>query len=55
VSPSLLALGTPDEVYKFCRKQIEDMGDAYILSGACSLPPNTKPENLDAMNAAVEG
>jgi uroporphyrinogen decarboxylase len=55
VSPSLLTLGTPDEVYKFCRKQIEDMGDAYILSGACSLPPNAKPENLDAMNAAVEG
>jgi len=55
VSPSLLSLGTPDEVYAFCRKQIEDMGDAYILSGACSLPPNAKPENLDAMNAACEG
>jgi uroporphyrinogen decarboxylase len=55
VSPSLLSLGTPDEVYNFCRKQIEDMGDAYILSGACSLPPNAKPENLDAMNAAAEG
>jgi uroporphyrinogen decarboxylase len=55
VSPSLLMLGTPDEVYKFCRKQIEEMGNGYILSGACSLPPNAKRENLDAMNAAVEG
>ncbi|MDR0458947.1 MAG: hypothetical protein LBG68_00580 [Coriobacteriales bacterium] len=55
VSPSMLSLGTPDEVYAFCRQQIEDMGDAYILSGSCSLPPNTKPENLDAMNAAVAG
>jgi uroporphyrinogen decarboxylase len=55
VSPSLLTLGKPDEVYAFCRRQIEDMGNAYILSGACSLPPNAKPENLDAMNAAVEG
>jgi len=55
VSPSLLSLGNPDEVYAFCRNQIEEMGDAYILSGSCSLPPNTKPENLDAMNAAVAG
>ncbi|MDR2957266.1 MAG: hypothetical protein LBU61_03660 [Coriobacteriales bacterium] len=55
VSPSLLTLGTPDQVYDFCRQQIEDMGDAYIMSGSCSLPPNTLPENLDAMNAAVAG
>lgn len=55
VAPGLLTLGTPDEVYAFCRQQIEDMGDAYILSGSCSLPPNTKPENLEAMNAAAAG
>ena len=55
VSPALLSLGTPDEVYNFCRKQIEDMGPGYILSGSCTLPCNTKPENLDALNAAVAG
>lgn len=55
VSGSLLSLGTPDEVYAFCRQQIEEMGDAYILASSCTLPPNTKPENLDAMNAAVAG
>jgi len=55
VSPALLTLGSPDEVYDFCRKQIEEMGDAYILSGSCALPPNTKPENIDAMNAAAAG
>jgi len=55
VSPALLSLGTPEQVYDFCRKQISDMGDAYILSGSCTLPPDTKPENIDAMNAAVAG
>lgn len=55
VSSSLLSLGTPDEVYNFCRRQIEDMGDGYILSGSCTIPPNSKPENLEAMNAAAAG
>ena len=55
VSPALLSIGTPDQVYDFCRKQIAEMGDAYILSGSCTLPPNTKPENIDAMNAAAAG
>lgn len=55
VPPGLLSLGTPDDVYNYCRAQIEQAGDAYILSGSCTLPPNTKPENLDAMNAAVAG
>ena len=55
VSPALLTLGTPEQVYDFCRKQIADMGCAYILSGSCALPPNTKPENIDAMNAAAGG
>jgi uroporphyrinogen-III decarboxylase len=54
-SGSLLSLGTPDEVDAFCRRQIEDVGDAYILSSSYSLPPNIKPDNLDAMNAAVAG
>lgn len=53
---SLMALGTPDEVYKETKKQIADFGPTgFIVSGACTLPHNTKPENLDAMiSACVE-
>lgn len=53
ISPTLLAFGTPDDVYRECRRQIEMMGTGYILSPACSLPANTPKENIDAMYAAV--
>ena len=53
ISPTLLAFGTPDDVYKECRRQIEEMGDSFILAPACSLPANTPKANIDAMYAAV--
>lgn len=53
LSPSLMALGTPDEVYAETKKQIRELGPTrFIVSGACTLPHNTKPENIDALIAA---
>jgi len=55
VPATLLSLGTPDEVYAYCRKLIQDIGPTgFILSPGCTLPPNAKPENVKAMLAAVE-
>lgn len=53
ISPTLMAFGNPDEVYQECRRQIELMGDGFILAPSCTLPANTPKENIDAMYAAV--
>lgn len=56
VPATLLSLGSPEEVYKYCRKLITDMGPkGFILSPGCTLPPNARVENVKAMLAAVEG
>jgi len=52
---SLLALGTPDDVFKHCTRIIKDIGPGYILSQSCSVPANAKPENVAAMMAAATG
>lgn len=53
LNPSLMSLGSPDDVYKEAKKQISDFGpEGFIMSGACTLPHNTKPENIDAMISA---
>lgn len=54
VSPALMAFGTPDAVYQECRREIEIMGDSFILAPSCTLPANMPKENIDAMYAAVE-
>lgn len=54
VPPSLLSLGTPDEVYAYSQKVIRDFGPTgFILAPGCTLPPNSKVENVKAMLAAV--
>lgn len=53
IAPALLAFGTPDEVYKACCDQIEEMGEGFILAPSCTLPANMPKENIDAMYAAV--
>jgi hypothetical protein len=53
VPSPLLAVGTPDEVYAYCRRLIDDMGDGFILAPACTMPANAKPENVEAMLAAA--
>ncbi|MHA1786386.1 MAG: uroporphyrinogen decarboxylase family protein [Candidatus Helarchaeota archaeon] len=54
--PSLMVLGSPNEVEKKCKEFIMNIGDGggYILSNACNLPINTAPENIFAVKKAVE-
>jgi uroporphyrinogen decarboxylase len=52
---SLMTVGTPDQVYAEARQLVEDFGDSLVMSTACGLPTNVKPENIDAMiSACVE-
>ncbi|CAB1244946.1 uroporphyrinogen decarboxylase family protein [Clostridium sp. MT-14] len=50
-----LVLGTSDEVYDYASRLVKDMGDGFILSSGCSIPPNAKPENVKAMISAATG
>ena len=55
VPPSLLTLGTPDEVHAHCVKRIREIGPTgYILSQSCTIPTEAKPENVAAMIAAAK-
>lgn len=55
VPAALLALGSADEVYNYSTKLIKELGDGFILSSGCSIPPNAKPENVKAMISAAVG
>lgn len=56
VPPSILTLGTPDEVYNYSTKLIKELGPTgYILGQGCDIPPNAKVENVKAMVAAATG
>ncbi|MFZ7133146.1 MAG: uroporphyrinogen decarboxylase family protein [Eubacteriales bacterium] len=47
---ALLTLGTPDEVYNYVKKQINEIGpNGFIVTSSCSTPSNAKPENLKAL------
>lgn len=51
VPSSMLAFGTPTEVYDYCTNLIRDVGPktGLILSSGCDCPLNAKDENVDAM------
>lgn len=51
VSPSLLNIGTPQEVADYCKKLIEVVGKGggFIMDGAIGVPDEAKPENVRAM------
>ena len=51
VPAPLLTLGTPEQVYAYCKKLIEEIGSGggFILSSGCSTPDNSKIENVRAM------
>ncbi len=54
VTPAMLTLGTPDEVYDYIVKQADMVGrDRYIITSACGLPVNAKGDNIKAMVAAA--
>jgi uroporphyrinogen decarboxylase len=56
VSPALLTLGTPSEVYKYSKRLVDELSPTGLIMGAgCSVPMNAKPENVKAMIAAAFG
>lgn len=56
VPPTLTSVGTPDECYKYAKELIEVFGDiGFIMSSGCTVPPNAKRENIEAVILATLG
>jgi uroporphyrinogen-III decarboxylase len=57
VPATLLKLGQPDEVHAYCRRLIDEIGfdGGFILSSGCTVPIDSKPENVKAMIESVRG
>ena len=56
VPSPMLSLATPDEVYAYCTKLVNEIGPkGYIMVAGCSAPPNAKVDNIHAMICAVTG
>jgi uroporphyrinogen-III decarboxylase len=55
IPAAMLYMGKPDEVYRYCTKLIQTLGEGFILQSGCDIPTNAKLENVQAMTAAVEG
>lgn len=57
VHPSLLSIGKPEEVYRYCRDLIEQYGHegGLILASGCEVPANAKFENVKAIILAGKG
>jgi hypothetical protein len=56
VPAALLAFGTPDQVYQYSRKRIEELGPrGFILHSGCDIPDNAQVANVRAMVAAAIG
>ncbi|HEY3425862.1 MAG TPA: uroporphyrinogen decarboxylase family protein [Negativicutes bacterium] len=56
VPASILAIGTPDDVYNYCTKLIAEIGPSgFILAAACNVPANASVENAKALVAAASG
>lgn len=56
VPPGLLAVGTPEENYNYAKRLIDIMGETgFMMSAGCSLPPNAKRENVEAVILATLG
>jgi uroporphyrinogen decarboxylase len=55
VPPSMMTVGSPTEVDEYCKKLIETVGHGggFILSNGCTLPPNSKHENVKAIFESV--
>jgi hypothetical protein len=56
VPPSLLIMGSAQEVREYCRKAIAvaGKGGGFMMDGASGIPAETKPENLKAMEEATK-
>lgn len=56
VPPGLLSQGSPDEVYRYCTKLIQELGpDGFILQSGCDIPTDAKLRNVQAMVRAATG
>ena len=55
VPAAMLTLGTPDDVFNYSTRLIQDMGPGFILASGCGIPPNAKLENVKAMISAATG
>jgi uroporphyrinogen-III decarboxylase len=54
VPASMLYLGDPDTVYRYCTRLIQELGpEGFILQSGCDIPPNASLENVQAMVAAA--
>jgi uroporphyrinogen-III decarboxylase len=54
VPATMFALGSPDEVYRYCETLIRELGPSgFILQSGCDIPPDAKPGNVQAMVAAA--
>lgn len=54
VPPALFSHGTADDVYEYCRRNIERLGPTgYILHSGCDIPVDAKVENVAAMMRAA--
>lgn len=58
VNPTIIQAGTPDEVYKATKKNVQDgmakCPGGYIFGPGCELPPMAPVANVMAMNKAVD-
>ena len=56
VPPSLLNVGSPEEVREYCKRLILEVGKGggFILDGSLGIPDEAKPENVRAMADAVK-
>jgi hypothetical protein len=56
VPAALLKLGEPEEVDAYCERLIKEVGadGGFILSSGCTVPIDSKPENVKAMLQSVQ-
>ncbi|MBU1669473.1 MAG: hypothetical protein KKF41_14470 [Actinobacteria bacterium] len=56
VPASLFTLGTAEEMGDYCERLVREVGEGggFILSSSCSVPPESKPENVHAMIDSVK-
>ncbi len=53
VPPTLLTVGTPDDIYDYVHDLVRDIGPTgLLLCPGCDAPINAKPENMEAFVAA---
>jgi len=54
VPAAMLVMGTPEEVTRYCRGLLAELGpDGFILQSGCDIPENARVENVQAMVEAA--